>query len=77
MSDDSLLIQHVQLTKPVSRSIPKQIAVQKAYSCTSQATQLLADHQKLIDLAEKNGVLCTVEHHKREHEAPNPSRRDH
>jgi len=32
---------------------------------TKPATQKLVDHQRLVDLAEKNGVLCTVEHHKR------------
>ncbi|EJT97859.1 NADP-binding protein [Dacryopinax primogenitus] len=32
---------------------------------TKPATQLLEHHQKLIDVAEKNGVVCFVEHHKR------------
>jgi len=32
---------------------------------TKPATKLLSHHQELIDLAEKNGVACWVEHHKR------------
>ncbi|CAE6504825.1 unnamed protein product [Rhizoctonia solani] len=32
---------------------------------TKPATQLLTHHNELISLAEKNGVICWVEHHKR------------
>ncbi|TRM65779.1 hypothetical protein BD626DRAFT_566439 [Schizophyllum amplum] len=32
---------------------------------TKPATQLLSHHIELIELAEKNGVVCFVEHHKR------------
>ena len=32
---------------------------------TKPATQLLSHHIDLIELAEKNGVICFVEHHKR------------
>ncbi|ELU41764.1 D-galacturonic acid reductase [Rhizoctonia solani AG-1 IA] len=32
---------------------------------TKPATQLLTHHNELITLAEKNGVICWVEHHKR------------
>jgi hypothetical protein len=32
---------------------------------TKPATQLLSHHNELISLAEKNGVVCWVEHHKR------------
>jgi D-galacturonate reductase len=32
---------------------------------TKPATQLLEHHQDLIDIAEKNNLVCWVEHHKR------------
>lgn len=32
---------------------------------TKPATKLLEHHQELIELADKNGVVCWVEHHKR------------
>ncbi|PVF97578.1 NAD(P)-binding protein [Serendipita vermifera] len=32
---------------------------------TKPATQLLEHHQELIEVAEKNGLVCWVEHHKR------------
>ena len=32
---------------------------------TKPATQLLSHHIDLIELAEKKGVICFVEHHKR------------
>ncbi|QRV76679.1 oxidoreductase family, NAD-binding rossmann fold protein [Ceratobasidium sp. AG-Ba] len=32
---------------------------------TKPATQLLSHHNELIELADKNGVVCWVEHHKR------------
>jgi D-galacturonate reductase len=32
---------------------------------TKPATQLLEHHQELIETAEKNGLVCWVEHHKR------------
>jgi len=31
---------------------------------TKPATQLLSHHNELIEIAEKNGVVCWVEHHK-------------